>query len=531
MNIRGKNLVAGKLENGKTGKPFQATNPRNGEKLDPDFHEATPDIINRAINKGLEAFKILRQTSPQKRADFLETLAAEVELRAESIIRRAQDETALGESRLKMEFERTIAQPRVFAGLIREGSWIDAKIDRADPTRKPFKRPSMRSILQPIGPIAVFGASNFPLAISVAGTDTICAFAAGCPVIVKAHPAHPGTCELTAEAVIAALQKHGLPSGCFSLLQGASKKTGQAIVQHPDLSAVAFTGSLMGGRAIMDAAAARKKPIPVFAEMGSLNPVFLLPEALKKRSKDIATGFLNSLTMGVGQFCTNPGVLLALDSPELDDFLKHLSDGIGRIQPRTMLHSGIFQNYNSILKIFCQTQGVRIHTRSGITSNPARIEADTLVLETDYTTWCMREELRQECFGPASIVVRIKNLEELLSFARNMEGSLTATIHGTHDDLEKYKSLLQALETHAGRLVYNGFPTGVEIGYATHHSGPYPAASSAYHTSIGIDSIYRFVRPVCYQNCPDEQLPPELQDKNPKGILRKIDGEMTKCEI
>ncbi|MDE0820187.1 MAG: aldehyde dehydrogenase (NADP(+)) [Opitutales bacterium] len=531
MNIHGKNLVAGKWEDGQMGKSFQAINPRSGETLEPDFHEASPEHVNAAICEGLKAFDILRQTSPKQRAAFLETLAREIESRAEAILQRAQDETALGEPRLQMELARTIAQPRVFAGLIREGSWVEAKIDRADPTRKPFGRPSMRSMLQPIGPIAVFGASNFPLAISVVGTDTICAFAAGCPVIVKAHPAHPGTCVLTAEAVTAALHQHKLPAECFSLLQGASNETGQAIVRHPDLAAVAFTGSLTGGRAIMDAAAARKKPIPVFAEMGSLNPVFLLPEALETRGKAIAEGFLDSLTMGVGQFCTNPGVLLAFDSPELDDFLKHVSGGIERTQPRTMLHSGIYQNYNSILKVLCQTPGVKIHTRAGTTPNPEQIEADTLLLETDYSTWCLRDELRQECFGPASILIRIKNLDELLNFARNMEGSLTATIHGTSADLKGHNNLIQTLETHVGRLVYNGFPTGVEIGHATHHGGPYPAASSGRHTSIGIGSIYRFVRPVCYQNCPDEQLPPELQDNNPKGILRKVDGIMTDSEV
>ena len=530
MNIHGRNLVAGKWEDGKMGKSFRAINPRSGETLEPDFHEASPEQVNAAISEGLKAFDILRRTSPKQRAAFLETLAREVESRAEAILQRAQDETALGEPRLQMELARTIAQPRVFAGLIREGSWVEAKIDRANPTRKPFGRPSMRSMLQPIGPIAVFGASNFPLAISVVGTDTICAFAAGCPVIVKAHPAHPGTCELTAEAVMAALHQHKLPAECFSLLQGTGNETGQAIVRHPDLAAVAFTGSLTGGRAIMDAAAARKKPIPVFAEMGSLNPVFLLPEALETRGKAIAEGFLDSLTMGVGQFCTNPGVLLAFDSPELDDFLKHVSGGIERTQLRTMLHSGIYQNYNSILKVLCQTPGVKIHARAGTTPKPEQIEADTLLLETDYSTWCLRDELRQECFGPASILIRIKNLEELLNFARNMEGSLTATIHGTSTDLKGHNNLIQTLETHVGRLVYNGFPTGVEIGHATHHGGPYPAASSGRHTSIGIGSIYRFVRPVCYQNCPDEQLPPELQDNNPKGILRKVDGIMTGSE-
>jgi alpha-ketoglutaric semialdehyde dehydrogenase len=531
MNLHGKNLVAGTWKRGITKTHFRAKNPRTGEILEPKFHEAPGKYVDKAISEALNAFHILRQTTPDQRAAFLETLANEVKSRREAILQRAKEETALDEPRLQMELVRTIEQPSLFARLIREGSWVDAKIDRANPDRKPFARPAMRSMLQPIGPIAVFGASNFPLAISVVGTDTICAFAAGCPVIVKAHPAHPGTCELTAEAVKAALHQHELPAECFSLLHGTSKETGQAIVHHPDLAGVAFTGSLTGGRAIMDTAAARKKPIPVFAEMGSLNPVFLLPEALRKRGKAIAEGFLDSLTMGVGQFCTNPGVLLAFDSPELDDFLKHMSGGIERTQPRTMLHSGIYQNYNSTLKVLCQTPGVKIHTRARTAPNPVRIEADTLLLETDYATWCQRDELRQECFGPTSILIRIKNLKELLNFARNMEGSLTATIHGTSADLKDHDNLIQTLETQVGRLIYNGFPTGVEIGHATHHGGPYPAASSGAHTSIGIGSIYRFVRPVCYQNCPDKQLPPELQNKNLKGILRMVDGIITNSEV
>ncbi len=513
------------------GLPFQATNPVSGEKLETVFQEATKKQADTAVTQAGKAFQSFRLKSPGERAAFLETLAETVEEQADAILAYAHLETALGEERLRMEMLRTINQPRLFAELIREGSWVDARIDLPEPGRKPVPRPGMRSMLQPLGPVAVFGASNFPLAISVVGTDTICAFAAGCPVIVKAHPSHPGTCELTAEAVIKAIKAHKLPGGTFSLLHGKNHEIGQSIVRHPDLAAIAFTGSLKGGRALMDASAARERPIPVFAEMGSINPVFLLPEALRDNMESIAEGFFRSLTMGNGQFCTNPGVLVAIDSPKLDTFVERVAELIGKATPKTMLHTGIHQGYSQAVHSMCGNPGVRIRARSGVAPDPARLEAEILLLETNLENWSNSPQLRQECFGPASILVRLNEPDEIHQFANNMEGSLTATLHGTPADLEVFHRLQVLLEPKTGRIVYNGFPTGVEVGYATHHGGPYPATSTGAHTSIGIDSIHRFVAPTCYQDCPDAQLPTELKDANPLRILRKVNGRTTKETI
>lgn len=523
MDLHGNNLVAGEWVSGNAPNRFRSANPTTGEALEPFFHDADQTQVQEACAQAQEAFLEFKKVPVTERANLLETLADEVESRADTILLRAQKETALGEPRLQMELARTVAQPRLFAKLIREGSWVDARIDRSDPSRQPLPRPSLRSMLQPIGPIAVFGASNFPLAISVSGTDTVCAFAAGCPVIIKAHPAHPGTCEATAEAVLAAIRKHDLPPGLFSLLHGQSTDVGQSIVAQPGLAAVAFTGSLTGGRALMDAAAARKVPIPVFAEMGSLNPVFLLPGALRENGPRIAEGFVQALTLGVGQFCTNPAIVLATDTPELDNFVAQAVEHISASNPATMLHEGIHRNYHELGEKFRNTPRVQIIAQT-TTADSGRLEADACLLETDYVTWTRTPELRQECFGPTAILIRARNEDELIDFARQMEGSLTATLHATQTDLDRHHPLRNLLESRVGRLVYNGFPPGVEIGHATHHGGPYPATSTGAHTSIGTGSIRRFVRPVCYQNCPDSQLPAELQDANPLGISRTLDG-------
>ena len=530
MKFHGKNLIAGSWEDGMPEAGFQSRNPNTGEVLEPIYNDASLEQVKVAIDEANQAFADFRTTTPEHRADFLETLAIEVEERGEEIIACAQAETALGQQRLKMELSRTLAQPKLFAELIREGSWLEARIDSAELSRQPIPRPSLRSMLQPVGPVAVFGASNFPLAISVVGTDTVCAFAAGCPVVIKAHPAHPRTCEITAQAVVAALKKHNLPPSLFSLLHGLDHGVGQSIIAHPKLAAVAFTGSLAGGRALMDAAARREVPIPVFAEMGSLNPVFLLPDALKNHGSKIAEGFVQALTLGVGQFCTNPSVLLALDCPALDTFLRETSQHVQACEPETMLHKGIHLNYTELSEAFSNLSGLSVVAKTK-SADAKKLEADVTLLETNFSTWSSTQKLQQECFGPTSIIIRAKNLEELLEFARNMEGSLTATLHGTNEDLDTHKELIKLLETRVGRLVFNGFPPGVEIGHATHHGGPYPATSTGAHTSIGLGSIQRFVRPICYQGCPDSQLPRELQDANPRGILRTVDGKRNRNPI
>jgi len=531
MKFTGKNFIAGEWASGDPEKGFHAVNPAGGETLEPEYLEATAEQIDEAVTKAREAYYELRSLTPERKASFLEILADNLELHFHGIVERAGLESGLSEQRLQFEFVRTLDQPRRFAKLLREGSWVNARIDRGDSNRKPRPKPDMRTMLQPLGPVAVFGASNFPIAISVLGTDTISAFAAGCPVIVKAHPAQPGTCELTAIALQEAINEFSLPDGTFSLLHGAGIEVGEQLVKHPQLSAVAFTGSLPGGRSLMNLAASRPVPIPVFAEMGSLNPVFLLPDALKQRKEVIAKGLVQSLTLDAGQFCTNPGILLALEGPDLDRFLQHLSQEIAEVAPQTMLHAGIYKNYQTRVQAIQGVEGVSCAATSKPETEEQQLHAGANLFVTDYNTWKQSPELQEECFGPSTILIKARNLEELQDFARNMQGSLTATLQGTEKDFADHQSLQQLLETHVGRLVFNGFPTGVEIGNATHHGGPYPATSTAVHTSIGLAAIERFVRPVCYQNCPDAQLPEELKNANPRKLLRTIDGHLTQDSI
>lgn len=528
MIPQGKHFIAGEWCPGDSNVTFQATNPVTLQSIGPSFSDPSTEQIVQVVNQAREAFPLFRKVSAEQKAQFLEQVSVQLEAVSSEIIQRAGMESGLSESRSTFEFARTVEQPRIFAKLLREGSWVNARIDTGDPGRLPRPKPDMRTMLQPIGPIAVFGASNFPMAISVMGTDSVSALAAGCPVIVKGHPAQPGTCELTALAVEKALQKFDLPSGVFSLIHGSSHQVGQELVNHPDLRGVAFTGSILGGRNLMDLAAARSVPIPVFAEMGSLNPVFLLPEALQSRPKQIVQGLVQSLTMDAGQFCTNPGVLIALDGPDLDGFVDQLSKAISLVAPQTMLHQGIHKNYQGRLSTMKDVDGVNLFSQSGDQDTADKLLAHTHLLETDYPTWCKNADLREECFGPSTILIRAKNSEEVEQFARNMSGSLTATLHGTNEDFNGHTSLLNALEIHVGRLVFNGFPTGVEIGHATHHGGPYPATSTQVHTSIGVAAIERFVRPVCYQNCPQDQLPEALVDSNPGKLVRIVDGVVSR---
>ena len=527
MRLTGKNFIAGEWSAGDSSKGFHAVNPAGGEALEPEYFEASSEQIDVAVTKAREAFHELRALSPERKASFLETLADNLELHFHGIVERAGLESGLSEERLQFEFVRTLDQPRRFAKFLWEGSWVDARIDLGDANRKPRPKPDMRTMLQPLGPVAIFGASNFPIAISVLGTDTISAFAAGCPVVIKAHPAQPGTCELTAIALQEAINEFSLPGGTFSLLHGAGFEVGEQIVKHPALAAVAFTGSLPGGRSLMNLAAARPVPIPVFAEMGSLNPVFLLPEALKQRKELIAKGLVQSLTLDAGQFCTNPGIILALDGPELDRFLEHFCQEIEGVLPQTMLHAGIYKNYQSRIQAIQVVEGVQCMATSKFETEEKLLHAGVNLFVTDYKTWKQSPELHDECFGPSTILIKATNLEELQDFAMNMQGSLTSTLHGTEKDFADHKRLQQLLETHVGRLVFNGFPTGVEIGHATHHGGPYPATSTTVHTSIGLKAIERFVRPVCYQNCPEVQLPEELKNNNPRKLLRMVDGHPT----
>jgi NADP-dependent aldehyde dehydrogenase len=414
----------------------------------------------------------------------------------------------------------------MFAEVVREGSWVEASIDHAEPERKPIPKPDLRRMLVPLGPVAVFGASNFPLAFSVAGGDTASALAARCPVVVKAHPAHPGTSELVARAVSSAVEEAGLPAGVFSLIQGASPSVSLAVVEHAATKAVGFTGSLRAGRALFDAAARRPEPIPVYAEMGSTNPVFALPDALRQRAEEFAEGLKQSVTLGVGQFCTNPGLVVGLRGEALERFLARADELFAAAPPGTMLHAGILKTYE-------ENVGRLRHlgfksSRPTATPDESCTQASAYLFSTDASVFLEHRELSEEVFGPTTVVVACETADQLRQVVENLEGSLTATIHGTPDDLREFAWLVPLLANKAGRLVFNGFPTGVEVCASMQHGGPYPATTDARSTSVGTAAIKRFARPVCYQNFPQEALPVELRDENERGIWRLVNNHWSK---
>jgi NADP-dependent aldehyde dehydrogenase len=493
-----------------------------------EFEEASIQHVDRALDAAEEAFEEYRRFSPQDRAQFLDRVAEEIEKTGDDLLTAANIETALPLDRLAAERGRTAGQLRMFANLIREGSWVEARIDRAIPDRKPLPRPDIRRMLIPIGPVAVFGASNFPLAFSVAGGDTASALAAGCPVVVKAHPAHPATSEVAARAVVEAIRAAGMPPGIFSLLHNTRNDIAAALVRHPKTKAVAFTGSLRGGRALFDVAASRPDPIPLYAEMGSVNPVFLLPGALKERGDAIAEGLKNSVTLGVGQFCTNPGLTIGIADERFERFAQRIEELICSAQPGTMLNQRIFDSYELGVHRLSSIEGVRT-LRSSITGDGApEPGARPSIFQTSAQMFIRHREMSDEVFGPSTVVVRCGSREEMETVARQLEGQLTATIHGTPEDLAEYSSLVSILENKAGRLIFNGFPTGVEVCAATQHGGPYPATTDSRTTSVGSAAILRFARPIAYQNFPQRALPLELQDSNPRRIWRLIDGEMSR---
>jgi NADP-dependent aldehyde dehydrogenase len=526
MELHGKNIIAGKtIEVG--GKTFPAFAPALGKSIEPQFEGATAEQVNQALEAAEAAFHEYRQIAPERRASFLEKIADEILALGDTLIERAHLETGLLKDRLTGERGRTVNQLRMFADLIREGSWVDARIDRALPDRQPLPKPDLRRMLVPIGPVVVFGASNFPLAFSVAGGDTASALAAGCPVIVKAHHAHPGTSELVARAITKAVGAAGMPAGVFSLLYGAGREVGIGLVKHPLTRAVGFTGSLSGGRALFDAAASRPDPIPVYAEMGSVNPVFILPGALSERADAIAEGLKNSVTLGVGQFCTCPGLAIGLLDENFARFANKLNGLIATAQPGTMLYPGILQGYEEGVKRLSEIEGLQT-TQSQIEPDAAKTEARPSVLATNARTFLRHQELSEEVFGPSTVIVSCDSREEMERIAHNLVGHLTATIHGTAEDIRDYAWLVSILENKAGRLVFNGFPTGVEVCASMHHGGPYPAMTDYRSTSVGTAAIERFVRPVCYQNFPPEALPVELQNTNRRRIWRLVDNQFTK---
>ena len=508
-----------------TDNMFYALNPTNNQPLAGTYKNATETEINEAVEKATKAFDIYRKKDASSIANFLETIADEILNLGDALLERCHLETALSLGRLTGERGRTMNQLKLFASVVREGSWVDARIDTAIPDRKPFPKSDIRHILQPLGAVAVFGASNFPLAFSVAGGDTASALAAGCPVVVKGHPAHPGTSEMVASAFYKAIEKCGMPEGTFSMVQGNTHEVGQVLVQHSDIKAVGFTGSFRGGKALFDLANARPEPIPVFAEMGSTNPVFILPNALKERTEGIAEGMSNSITLGVGQFCTNPGLAFVERNEVSNTFSKHLADKMAKKTADTMLTQGIKNAYDKGIQHALSIEGVQ-QLATGQQGNNNN-SATAMVFQTTINHFLENETLAEENFGPSSILVVSETKSQILKAAEKLAGHLTATVHGTAEDFENYKALFDILEKKVGRVVINGYPTGVEVCHSMVHGGPFPATTAPQSTSVGTNAIKRFVRPVCFQDYPEVLLPKALHNDNPLNIWRLVNGKLT----
>ena len=526
MKITGDNFIAG-APSAEGGVHFRGIDPRTHLEVEPAFTEATTAEVARAVAAAVESFESYSQSAAATRAAFLRAIADELIALGAELIDRANLETALPIARLEGERGRTAGQLRLFASLLEEGSWVDARIDRGDPSRAPLPKPDLRRMLVPLGPVGVFGASNFPFAFSVAGGDTASALAAGCTVVCKGHPAHPGTSELAARAIDRAAQSCALPRGVFSLVHGWSHEVGLAIVRHPGVTAVGFTGSLRGGRALFDAAAARPTPIPVYAEMGSVNPVFLLPSAVAERGASIAQGLAASITMGTGQFCTNPGIIVGVRDTAFDALEATLAQRISSTDASVMLYPQLSAGYGSAVSR-AEEHGASLTAR-GATDDAHR--STPALLRVDVAQFVAQSELREEMFGPVSVVVGAGDASELERVAEALEGQLTATIHGTPEELREHHRLVAILQRKVGRLLFNGYPTGVEVGHAMQHGGPYPASTDSRSTSVGSAAIARFVRPLCYQDFPDDALPEELRNQNPRGIWRLLDGSLTRAEV
>ncbi|WP_322031294.1 aldehyde dehydrogenase (NADP(+)) [Paraburkholderia sp. J76] len=525
MQITGAMLLGAQAVRGEAGE-MRAFAPALGQEIEPSFGLGGKAEVARACELAAQAFDAFRAAPHETRARLLEAIAERILGIGEALIERAHLESALPKARLEGERGRTVGQLRLFASLVRDGRWCGAVLDSALPERKPLPRSDLRAHRIPVGPVAVFGASNFPLAFSVAGGDTASALAAGCPVVVKAHLAHPGTSELVGRAIQQAVADVGLPEGVFSLVFGGGNEAGETLVAHPAIKAVGFTGSRRGGLALSHIAAARPEPIPVYAEMSSINPMFVLPAALAARGEALAQGFVDSLTMGVGQFCTNPGLVLAIDSPELDRFVKAASAALTQKPSQSMLTAGIASTYGEAVAARKQLPGIE-NLAEG-TKTDAHCDALPVLFKASAEQFLAQHALSDEIFGPTSVVVACRDEAELARVAERLEGQLTATLHIDRDDYAMAARLMPILERKAGRILANGFPTGVEVSYAMVHGGPFPATSDARTTSVGAMAIERFLRPVCYQDLPAELLPVTLQNDNPLALWRLRDGELVK---
>ena len=522
MQLTGHQLI-GQSSFSANGTPIWATDPSTGKQLQPGYLSGGIEEVEHACELAEAAKTDFRNTNAEQRAIFLETIAEEILALGDVLVTRCMQETGLPQGRIEGERGRTCGQLKLFAQLLRSGEWLEARIDPSLPDRQPLPRADLRYHKIALGPVAVFGASNFPLAFSVAGGDTAAAFAAGCPVVVKAHSAHPGTAELVGRAIQNAVASCQLPEGVFSLLYGSGNNLGQALVTDPRIKAVGFTGSRSGGTALMRLAQARPEPIPVYAEMSSINPVFLLPQALQKQTQKLAEDFIASLTMGAGQFCTNPGLILAIKSQPLDNFIAAAGKAIAQVPAQTMLTPGIHQAYQNGLISLNNNDNIR-HSAKGQESQQA-YACQAAFFVTHAKQFLTDERLSNEVFGACSVLVECDDFEQMQQLAQHLEGQLTACLQMDKADLAMAQKLLPSLEEKAGRVMVNSWPTGVEVCHAMVHGGPYPATSDARTTSVGSAAIDRFLRPVCYQNLPQELLPDDLRDGNPLGISILFDGK------
>lgn len=490
--------------------------------------DSTIQEINTAMDHAWHAFHQYRKQSLEQRATFMRSIAIEIEALGDELLHVTSAETNLPEPRLRNELTRTIFQLNSYAEACERGSWLEARIDTAMPQRDPPKS-DLRKMLVPLGPVVVFGASNFPYAYSTAGGDTACAFAAGCPVIVKAHPAHSKTSDMVAQAIFTAAEKCKMPEGIFAHIHGVGHDVGKALVTHPYTKAIGFTGSYTGGKALFEWGNQRKEPIPVFAEMGSTNPVFLFPEKLEQSAEEVAKMLASSVTLSVGQFCTNPGLIVAVEGEGLQRFIAALGKEIRDMLPGTMLHPGIAKSYVERRALALSQQNV--DTIAVSSTKPQENQGVPTIASASGEAFLSNPVLQEEVFGPYSIIIRCRTIDEMIEVARNTAGQLTCTVMATDHDMLAYPDLVEALKNICGRFIMNGVPTGVEVALSMHHGGPYPATTDSRFTAVGADGIKRFARPICFQNWPDNLLPDELKNDNPLAIWRTVNNELTKEKV
>lgn len=523
--ITGKNIIGNSLS-AKGDKSYRTFNPVKSEENPQEFWKANADEINEAVELANSAFQEYRNVSGKDKAEFLRAITKEISALGDDLIQMYCMESGLPQGRAEGERGRTINQLLAFADLIEEGSWVEASIDTAVPDRTPLPKPDIRKMNIPLGPVVVFGSSNFPFAFSTAGGDTASALASGCPVIVKSHPMHSGTSEMVASAIIKAANKTGMPEGVFSNLNSSGIEVGLQLVSHPKVKAVGFTGSIKGGRALFDLAAKREEPIPVFAEMGSINPVVILPSALKEKSDEWAIQYAGSINLGVGQFCTNPGLILGVESDELTEFANKLGAELTTIDQGSMLHPNIHASYQKGSNEISAQEDVETIAESNNDSKPNF--AHQKLVSVKGSVFLKNKNLHREVFGPFSMIVQCKDRSELLEVIKNLEGQLTGTVLGSTKEIKEHSNIIEALQNRVGRIIFNGVPTGVEVCPSMMHGGPYPASSDSRYTAVGTHAIARWVRPFAFQDWPNDSLPQELQDGNPLGIERLVNGKSSR---